>query len=77
MVDAHGGNIAIVGKHYALMAEDALARGGTSSAEHSIGLTKMGFLARAHGDLVPAMRAIETVLDPRGTLNPGKIFVLS
>jgi D-lactate dehydrogenase (cytochrome) len=59
---------------YAEMIEHALACGGTSSAEHGIGIEKQAFLLREHGDLVPAMRAIKAALDPAGIMNPGKIF---
>jgi D-lactate dehydrogenase (cytochrome) len=54
--------------------EYALARGGTSTGEHGIGLGKIGYLEREHGDLLPLMRGIKQLLDPNGILNPGKIF---
>ncbi|MEE8278209.1 MAG: FAD-linked oxidase C-terminal domain-containing protein, partial [Thermoanaerobaculia bacterium] len=49
--------------------------GGTISGEHGIGWTQ-----RRHLDLVldpatlRAMRGIKRLFDPRGILNPGKIF---
>jgi D-lactate dehydrogenase (cytochrome) len=54
--------------------EYALARGGTSTGEHGIGLGKIGYLEQEHGDLVPLMRGIKQLLDPNGILNPGKIL---
>jgi D-lactate dehydrogenase (cytochrome) len=53
---------------------DALARGGTCSGEHGIGLGKIDELATEHGDLLPLMRGIKRVLDPHGIMNPGKVF---
>ncbi len=52
---------------------DALARGGTCSGEHGIGIGKMAYLEREHGDLLPLMRGLKELLDPTGILNPGKI----
>ncbi|MEI7760228.1 MAG: FAD-linked oxidase C-terminal domain-containing protein [Thermoleophilia bacterium] len=53
---------------------DALARGGTCTGEHGIGLGKIGALEQEHGDLIPLMRAIKTSFDPTGILNPGKVL---
>jgi D-lactate dehydrogenase (cytochrome) len=54
--------------------EDALGRGGTCTGEHGVGLGKIGYLAREHGDLVPLYRGIKDALDPAGILNPGKVI---
>ena len=53
---------------------DALARGGTCTGEHGIGLGKLKALELEHGDLVPLMREIKRVFDPHGIMNPGKVF---
>ena len=53
---------------------DALARGGTCTGEHGIGMGKIAALELEHGDLVPLMREIKRVFDPHGILNPGKVF---
>jgi D-lactate dehydrogenase (cytochrome) len=58
----------------AALVEDALARGGTCTGEHGVGLGKIPHLAKEHGDLVPLMRQIKHVLDPNGILNPGKVL---
>ncbi|MGQ9558176.1 MAG: FAD-binding oxidoreductase [Desulfurispora sp.] len=53
----------------------ALALGGTLSGEHGIGLLKAPYLDRQFGPAgVAAMQRIKKALDPRGILNPGKIF---
>ncbi|TXH36975.1 MAG: FAD-binding oxidoreductase [Rhodospirillaceae bacterium] len=50
-------------------------RGGSISAEHGIGLLKREFLRHSVTDeSLTVMRAIKHALDPRGILNPGKIF---
>ncbi len=52
-----------------------LALGGTLSGEHGIGLAKRDYIARALDPPVLAlMRAIKREFDPKGILNPGKIF---
>ena len=54
------------------LVDDALARGGTCTGEHGIGVGKLAYLEREHGDLVPLLRGIKQLLDPNGILNPGK-----
>ncbi len=53
---------------------DALARGGTCTGEHGIGLGKQTYLAREHADLLPLLRGVKTLFDPSGILNPGKVL---
>ena len=57
-----------------LLVADALARGGTCTGEHGIGLGKVHALEREHGDLLPLMRGIKQVFDPHGIMNPGKVL---
>ena len=55
--------------------EAALSLGGTLSGEHGIGLLKAPFLANQLGAAERAtMRAVKAALDPKGILNPGKVF---
>ena len=53
----------------------ALAVGGTLSGEHGIGITKRPYIVQALGEAgVAAMKAVKEALDPKGILNPGKIW---
>jgi glycolate oxidase len=52
-----------------------LAVGGTLSGEHGIGITKRPYLEAAIGATgVRTLQAIKMSLDPKGILNPGKIW---
>jgi len=49
--------------------------GGAISGEHGIGLAKTPFMRLQHSPAaLRAMRAVKRALDPRGILNPGKMF---
>ena len=53
----------------------ALDVGGTLSGEHGIGITKRPYIANALGDVgVRTLKALKAALDPKGILNPGKIW---
>lgn len=56
------------------LVERTLSMGGTCSGEHGVGLGKMKFLAREHGEGLDVMRAIKATLDPQGIMNPGKML---
>jgi glycolate oxidase len=49
--------------------------GGVITGEHGVGLAKAPFLEMQHSPAeIKAMRAVKNALDPKGILNPGKIF---
>jgi len=49
--------------------------GGTLSGEHGIGLVQKNYMTIAFSDVeLQLMRGIKNVFDPKGILNPGKIF---
>ena len=63
--------------HQALEAivKRTLEVGGTITGEHGVGLAKKPWLRQQMGDAsLELMRQIKRTLDPRGILNPGKIF---
>ena len=52
-----------------------IALGGTLSGEHGVGLAKRDYIARAiDPPTLALMRAIKQQFDPKGVLNPGKVF---
>ncbi len=58
------------------MIEDvALSFGGSFSAEHGIGLSKLGGMKRRKNPVaLDVMRTIKAALDPDGIMNPGKVI---
>lgn len=49
--------------------------GGSISAEHGVGMTKRDYLEYSRSpEEIACMRAIKAVFDPKGIMNPGKIF---
>lgn len=55
--------------------DETLKLGGSFSAEHGIGVSKLPSMARRKDKVaLAAMRAIKTALDPKGIMNPGKVL---
>ncbi|MFJ8066331.1 FAD-binding oxidoreductase [Psychrobacillus sp. NPDC096426] len=52
----------------------AIEVGGTCTGEHGVGLGKRKFQEREHGEALFIMKQMKQMLDPKGLLNPGKIF---
>jgi glycolate oxidase len=76
-------NVLFEGAHQRAAVEEAIARmmriaveaGGTITGEHGVGLSKREFLGLEQSPEVLALqRRIKALFDPRGLLNPGKIF---
>ncbi|EID79963.1 MULTISPECIES: FAD-binding oxidoreductase [Rhodococcus] len=60
---------------FADIIDAALELGGTVTGEHGVGLLKMDGLAQELDPVVLGMhRSVKNALDPRGIMNPGKIF---
>ena len=58
-----------------LLAETLQRHGGSISAEHGIGLVKRPYLGSTRSAAeIALMRGIRQVFDPKGLLNPGKLF---
>ena len=51
-----------------------LSIGGTASGEHGIGLGSQKYVTQEHGAALELMKGIKHVFDPKGILNPGKIW---
>jgi len=57
---------------------DVIALGGTLTGEHGIGVLKAPFLPLEQPpELIALQRDVKRAFDPRGLLNPGKIFPVS
>lgn len=74
IVAAAPGDYARAEEFAARVVEAALEMGGTATGEHGIGLRKKQFLFREHASSAEWMRRLKSLFDPKGLLNPGKIF---
>ncbi len=58
-----------------VIVEKAVELGGTCTGEHGVGIGKRKFMELEHGDSYQLMRQIKELIDPKGLMNPGKIFM--
>lgn len=59
----------------AAVEDEVLALGGSFSAEHGVGLSKLATMKRRKDPVALAvMRQIKAALDPEGRMNPGKVI---
>ncbi len=54
--------------------EKAIQVGGTCTGEHGVGIGKRKFMPLEHGESYQLMKQIKNLIDPKGLMNPGKIF---
>jgi D-lactate dehydrogenase (cytochrome) len=54
--------------------EKAIEAGGTCTGEHGVGIGKRKYMALEHGESYRLMRQIKDLIDPKGLMNPDKIF---
>ena len=67
--------VARAGEADMVVNEIAVALGGSFSAEHGIGVSKLHVMQALKDPLaVEVMRSIKRALDPRGLMNPGKVL---
>ena len=52
----------------------AVELGGTCTGEHGVGIGKRKFMELEHGRSYDLMRQIKELVDPKGLMNPDKIF---
>jgi alkyldihydroxyacetonephosphate synthase len=75
---AHKGDPQRAERHYERCWEAAtdavLSAGGTLSHHHGVGLAKRSGMVREHGAMLRVGRALKQTLDPRGIMNPGKLW---
>jgi glycolate oxidase len=70
-----GGEMRRVEEAFKEIFDEAVRLGGTITGEHGIGVSKKAFLPKFAGSAqMRVMRELRRALDPKGILNPGKMF---
>lgn len=54
----------------------AVELGGSTTGEHGVGLVRAKYAYLEHGPAVDTMKTIKKALDPKGIMNPGKLFLM-
>lgn len=52
----------------------AIEVGGTVTGEHGTGAVRSRYMRAEHGDALDVMKRIKSAMDPKGILNPGKLY---
>jgi glycolate oxidase len=52
----------------------AIDVGGTVTGEHGTGAVRAPYMRAEHGDALDVMKRVKDVMDPKGILNPGKLY---
>ena len=55
----------------------ALELEGTCTGEHGVGIGKIEFMEKEHGEAYHVMSSIKRTFDPNGILNPGKVVKIN
>jgi glycolate oxidase len=54
----------------------AIELGGSTTGEHGVGIVRRPYMREEHGNALDLMLKLKKTLDPRGIMNPGKIWPL-
>ena len=66
---------ALADRVIAAVEDEVQALGGSFSAEHGVGLSKLASMRRRKDPVaIEVMRAVKAALDPAGRMNPGKVI---